>query len=413
MIRETFKGHTLFLKNTVWQYCLQAIKYLLPLATLPYLIRVLSPEGYATVSYTTSFMAFVQVFIEYGFNLSGTRKVASAKTLDELNSIIGSALRARLLLCVVVGVVVSIVSCFIPTLSNNLLYALLAYIAACGRALAPDFLFQGKEQMGPLTIRYLLSKGSSTVLTFVLVHGMGDLLLVPVLDIFASAIALVWSFASAKKLFGTRPIAVPLSTVMHDIKNSTLYFVTNMSGSALNGLTTVFVGLAISSAEVIAFWSLAMSTVNAVKQMYYPIVNSLYPHITKSQDFNFVKKILVLALPFVGVGVVLFVVLSNTFALILGGEEYLPAAAIMAVSAPNLFFTFFNSLLGWPVLGALGKVSTLTKNVLLSSAFNLIMLIIITVQFPDNIMLFAISRNVSEMLLFALDVIAVKKVFIN
>ena len=411
MIKEIFKGHALFLKNTVWQYCLQAIKYLLPLATLPYLTRVLSPEGYAIVSYTTSFMAFVQVYIEYGFNLSGTRKVASAKTSDELNSIVGSALQARLLLCVVVGVVVAIVARFIPMLNNNLLYASLAYIAACGRALAPDFLFQGKEQMGPLTIRYLLSKGSSTVLTFVLVHGMGDILLVPVLDIFASAIALVWSFASASKLFRARPVAVSLPTVLHDVKDSTLYFVTNMSGSALNGLTTLFVGLAISSTEVIAFWSLAMSTVNAVKQMYYPIVNSLYPHITKSQDFSFVKRILKLALPFVGIGVMLFVALSNTFALLLGGEDYLPAAGIMAVSAPNLFFTFFNSLLGWPVLGAMGKVSTLTRNVLLSSGLNLIMLAVITVFFSDNIMLFAISRNVSEISLFALDVMAVRKYF--
>lgn len=411
MIRKMFSGHTVFLKNTVWQYCLQAIKYLLPLVTLPYLTRVLAPEGYAVVSYTTSFMAFAQVFVEYGFNLSGTRGIASSNDSDELNLITSSALQARMVLCVVVGVAVGVIAQFIPTLRDNMLYTLMAYVAACGRALAPDFLFQGKEQMGPLTIRYFLSKGTSTLLTFVLVRGTADLLLVPALDIIASTIALLWSFLSARKLFGIRLVAVPASRVLADIRNSTLYFVTNMSGSALNGLTTLFVGLAISSPTVIACWSLAMSTVNAVKQMYYPIVNSLYPHITKNQDFGFVKKILLLALPFVGVGTVLFVLLSDTFALVLGGEGYLPAAQIMVISAPNLFFTFFNVLLGWPVLGAMGRVASYTRNVLVSSGINLAVLVLITAFVPENIILFAISRDLAEILLFAMQIVAVRDAF--
>lgn len=408
MIKDVFKGHKLFLKNTVWQYCLQAIKYLLPLATLPYLTRVLAPEGYAVVSYTTSFMAFVQVFVEYGFNLSGTRGIASSNDSDELNSITSSAFQARMVLCVVVGAAVGVIVQFIPTLRDNMLYTFMAYIAACGRALAPDFLFQGKEQMGPLTVRYLLSKGASTLLTFVLVRGTADLLLVPALDIIASVIALTWSFLSARRLFDVHLVAVPVERVLADIRNSTLYFVTNMSGSALNGLTTIFVGLAISSPSVIACWSLAMSTVNAVKQMYYPIVNSLYPHITKSRDFGFVKKIILLALPFVGAGTALFVLLSNMFALVLGGEGYLPAAQIMAISAPNLFFTFFNVLLGWPVLGAMGKVASYTRNVLVSSGVNLVALVLITVFARDNIILFAISRDAAEILLFVMQIVTVR-----
>ena len=154
-----------------------------------------------------------------------------------------------------------------------------------------------------------------------------------------------------------------------------------------------------------------MSTVNAVKQMYYPIVNSLYPHITKNQDFGFVKKILLLTLPFVGVGTVLFVLLSDTFALVLGGEGYLPAAQIMVISAPNLFFTFFNVLLGWPVLGAMGRVASYTRNVLVSSGINLAVLVLITAFVPENIILFAISRDLAEILLFAMQIVAVRDAF--
>ena len=358
-------------------------------------------------------MTFVQVFIEYGFNLSSTRKVASANGIGELSRIAGSALQARLAIGTITGIAVAVIACFIPLLRENAIYTTLAYIAAFGRALAPDFLFQGKEQMGPLTIRYFISKGFSTLLTFVFVRSVADILLVPALDIAASAIALWWSFRSARKLFSVTPKMVPPVQVVRDIKDSTLYFVTNMSGSALNGLTTLFVGIAISSADTIAFWSLAMSTVNAVKQMYYPIVNSLYPHITKNQDFAFVKKILLTALPFVAGGTLLFIALSDVFAVILGGADYLPSAGLMVALTPNLFFTFFNTLFGWPVLGAMGKVAVLTRNVLLSSGINLLMLVLITVLLPNNILLFAVARNVAEIILFVLHSATVLKIAVS
>ena len=59
-------AHTSFYKNTVWQYGLQLIKYLFPLITLPYLTRVLEPEGYAFYAYVVAFMAFAQVFVDFG-----------------------------------------------------------------------------------------------------------------------------------------------------------------------------------------------------------------------------------------------------------------------------------------------------------------------------------------------------------
>ena len=99
-----------------------------------------------------------------------------------------------------------------------MLYTMFAFVAVFGKALAPDFLFQGHENMGPLTTRYFVSKGVSTALTFIVVHSIDDILWIPILDILSSVIALAWSFISAKRMFGTTITFVPLCEALSELK---------------------------------------------------------------------------------------------------------------------------------------------------------------------------------------------------
>lgn len=180
---SSIKSHKSFYKNTVWQYGLQIVKYLFPLITMPYLTRVLEPEGYAVYAYVVSFMTFAQMFVDFGFNLSGTKRIAASTSTNDENRAIGAVTQARLFLCVLASLVVYIIASFIPLTAANLFYTMLAFVAVCGKALAPDFVFQGHENMRPITTRYFVSKGLSTALTFVFVHSLADIIWVPILDI--------------------------------------------------------------------------------------------------------------------------------------------------------------------------------------------------------------------------------------
>lgn len=402
--------HSAFYKNTLWQYVLQFIKYLLPLLTLPYLTRILEPEGYAVYAYVASFMTFAQTFVDFGFNLSGTKSVASAQDQD-LGLLVGSISQARVLLCVLAGGACVAIGCFIPIMRENAMYAALAYIAVCGRALAPDFLFQGKEQMAPITLRYLASKGTSTVLTFVFVRSSSDLLWVPVLDIVASAIALVWSFRVADRLFGLRIQWAAPERVLHELCVSGYYCLSNMASAAFSGFTTLVIGIAISDAAQISYWSLTMSAVSAVQSLYSPITNSLYPHMVVGGDFRFAKRLIALSLPFVLGGTVLFCVVADFIVLILGGPEYLPAAYLLRIVSPVLFFSFYGMLIGWPILGAMGKVKELTKTTVVSSMTSAAALCLVTLSGSSSVSFFALIRCATEFLMCVLRVYECRKAF--
>lgn len=388
--------HKQFYLNTVWQYVLQAIKYLFPLLTLPYLTRVLEPEGYAVYAYVVSFMSFAQTFVDFGFNLSGTKEVAAAKSTDQLGKVLGSITEARILLCVLGGAMCAGVGAFIPIIRDNALYVSLAYLAVCGRALAPDFLFQGKENLAPITTRYFVSKGFSTLLTFVFVRSINDILWVPILDIIASVIALAWSYAAATRLFKVHIVRRPASDAIRELLKSGYYCLSNMSSAAFSGLTTLIIGIVITDAAQISYWSLAMTAVQAVQALYSPITNSLYPHMVVNQDFAFAKRLTLISIPFIAGGTLLFVAIADYLVLILGGAAYLPGAFVMRLVSPVLVFSFYGMLFGWPILGAAGRVRELTMTTLISSISSLVTLVIIAVLGLSSIALFAVVRSLTE-----------------
>ena len=404
-------NHSSFYLNTLWQYGLQLIKYVMPLLTLPYLTRVLEPEGYAVYAYVVSFMTFAQTFVEFGFNLSGTKQVVEARDAIALGRITGSITQARLALCVLAGVACAIIGAFIPIMRENALYACLAYIAVCGRALAPDFLFQGKEQMAPITVRYFLSKGASTALTFVFVHSMADILWVPLLDIVASIIALVWSFSSARRMFGLRIEWVELNVYLKELARSGYYCLSNMSSTAFSGFTTLLIGVAIKDPAQISYWSLSMTAIGAVQSLYSPIINSLYPHMVVQGDFGFAKRLAVISVPFVFGGTALFFVLSEFIMFVLGGAQYLPGVYVLRLVAPVLVFSFYGMFFGWPVLGAVGRVKELTATTLVSSLASIAVLIAVTGAGMASVAVFAVVRSLTEAFMCALRLNECRKVF--
>lgn len=394
--------HASFYKNTLWQYGLQFVKHLLPLVTIPYLTRVLEPSGYAVYAYVVSFMQFMQVLVDFGFNLSGTRRVAAAESVREMNLVIGRITLARLMLCGAGLLATLAATLLIPMLRANALYTVLAYAAVCGRGLAPDFLFQGKEKMGPLTTRYLLSKGTSTLLTLALVHSFADILWVPILDILASGIALAWSFATARRLFGTS-IALPkFSESLGELRVSALYFVSNMASSAFSGLATLVIGAVLTDAAEVSYWSLAMTGITAVQTLFTPITNSLYPRMVVSGDFAFVRKLGLIALPVLAVGTTAYAVLSDFIVLVLGGEAYLPGSYVLMATAAVIPLSYYGMSFGWPVLGASGNVRAMTISTVSAGAFNVAALLLLWALGQVSLISVSVVRVATEAVLMVM-----------
>ena len=249
-----------------------------------------------------------------------------------------------------------------------------------------------------ITIRFILMKVISTVLTFVFIKNDSNLLWIPVLDIISSFIAIVLVFAEIKKIDLKMKFS-GIKNVMKSIKNSFVYFISNVASTSFNALSTIIIGIYVSPTEV-AYWSICMQIIGTIQACYSPISDGIYPEMIRSKNINLIKKILKIFLPIITVGCIATFFLAKPVLMILGGEKYLPGVPILQMLIPNLFVGFLAIIYGWPTLGAIGKEKEATKTTIYAIMVHILLLVILILTKNFTLYTIAVVRVITEFVLF-------------
>ena len=388
------------IRNTGMLFIFQIAKMLFPFITLPYLTRVLSTEAYGTVAYVKTVMSYMQITVDFGFMLSATRDVVNNKSDKRaLETVMGDTLLARVILGVCAFFALIIFTLLLPILHNNIIYTFLSYIVIFETIFLMDYLFRGLEIMHVITIRFIVMKIISTILTFAFVKSDNDILLIPAFDIFGSTIAIILVLFEIKKL-KLKFRCSGIKKAIYSIRDSFVYFISNAASTSFNALSTLLIGLRINATEV-AYWSVCMQVATSIQACYTPISDGIYPEMIKTKNINLIKKILKIFMPIVTVGCILAYFLADFGMLILGGEKYLPAANIFRLLIPILFFDFPAVIIGWPALGAIEKIKETTISTVVSVVLNVFLLLGLMFLNKFSLYNIAIARSLTEFSLFA------------
>ena len=396
-------------KNTFFQYLLQAAKYLFPFITVAYLTRVLGTEVYAVRAYVMAAMTFMLMFLEFGFTNYGTKSIAEAASLEEEREETSAITYCRVMLCGVGAIALVPITLALPIMAANPLYVAVAFVGTCFKALLPDYVFRGQEDMGIITYRYVVSHAIAIGLMFILVKSPEDLIYVAVLESLGSLVALVWSWENVvrKRRIGFMKVGFArLKAVMGE---SAIFFISTMATGILSSITMLFIGYFIQDKAQISYWSVAMTAVVAVQALYSPITNSLYPHMVKRRDFAILKRLMMIGMPVVVIGVIAFAYLGDVVMLVLGGEQFVSGGYVVALVAPILLFSFPAVMLGFPVLGAVGRIKQLTTSSVSASLFQIIGLCVLGATGLFSIVTVAFLRCGCEAVLMGVRIFFVWK----
>lgn len=397
------------LGNTAMLYVMTFAKLVLPLITLPYLTRVLSKEGYATVSYVKNCMTYVQLFTDFGFILSSVKDIAQAEDSDELGRITGNTFLSKLILSIGSGVVLLLMCAFIDVLRENAAFVLLSYISVVITVFLADFLFRGIEKMHYVTLIFVASKSVSTALTFVFISSDKDILLIPTLDIIASVVAVMISFLVIKHL-KIKVRTSGLADCLALIKSSFVYFLSSIATTAFSALNTLLVGIFMKDdLSAVANWSVCLTIISAIQNLYSPICNGIYPYMIKEKSLGFIHKILALFMPIVALGCAFSFFFSRTALIIVGGGEYAEADSLLRAMIPILFFSFPAQIYGWPTLGAIGKAKETTSTTIIAAAVQVAGIAVLLITNKFTLVPLAILRGTTEAVLLTLRMVAVYK----
>ncbi len=398
------KGDRKVTNNIVMLYVLNITQLALPLVTLPYLTRVLSVSGYGIVSYVKSLIIYVTLIIEFGYLLSGTREVVNARhDRYQLGLIMGRITEAKLLLSLLAFIALLGMTMIIPLLHRYPLFTILSFGTPFLSIFLFDYLFRGLERMSIITYRFLIMKGISTALTFIVIHGDRQLLLIPVLDIFGSLVAVVWVYHEIRKM-GLKLHFDHLASVWHSLRVSFTYFVSDVASTAFGALNTLFVGIYLSAADV-AYWGLIMTMIGAVQSMYTPISDGIYPHMIATKSLHLLGKILLLFTPLLAIGGLIAYFGAHLIMLIIGGSKYLVAANYLQKCVPLLIISFYALIFGWPALGAIDKVKETTITTLIAAGLQVAGLALLIVSGNFNLPLLIFVRTLTEISMAGLRMI--------
>ena len=186
-----------------------ALGLVVPLLTVPYLARVLRPEGWAPVLVAQALAAWLLLLLDYGFDLSATRAIAQARgnarsstsghapahasrdagdnegsvardsdspdiNALAIRAIVWRVQHAKLLLVPIAIVLMLIAYALIPALQHAHRLMLWTVLFGIVRGLNPLWFFQGLEKMRGAVLTDTAGKvlGALSVLLFV--HGPND-----------------------------------------------------------------------------------------------------------------------------------------------------------------------------------------------------------------------------------------------
>jgi PST family polysaccharide transporter len=124
-----------------------AIRLVLPLLIIPILARRIAADDFGVYMYAISTSAWLSIFVEYGFNISATREIASSSDKKSIARTVAGTQTAKLLLVLATLPLLCCAIFLLPVFQEHLFWAVTAWGLGVLTALSPIYYFQGREDL--------------------------------------------------------------------------------------------------------------------------------------------------------------------------------------------------------------------------------------------------------------------------
>lgn len=237
------KDGKVLVKNFTYLSILQVAGYIFPLITIPYLARTIGAEGYGKIAFASAIIIWIQTITDWGFNFTATRDVAQNRdNADKVSEIFSNVLWARLLLCLLSGIILLVLVITIPTFRENSGVIFVSFLMVPGHILFPDWFFQAIEKMKYTTFFNLIIKLVFTIAVFLYIKERNDYIYQPLL----TSIGYIISGFGALYLIIRKwkySIKKPqIKQILTTIRGGFDVFINNLMPNLYNSLSVVLLG---------------------------------------------------------------------------------------------------------------------------------------------------------------------------
>lgn len=295
-------------KNFLSLLSLRGLEFLIPLLTLPYLLRTIGIEKYGLVGFGYSFALFFGAVVQFGFGVTATRDIARNRhnpiAVGELYS---TVLTCSGLLALGATFIATMAVLFFSNLREFWQLHLLSLSQVLIQSILPVWFFQGMERMAYIAYLNLASKIVLIIGLFLFVHAPDDYLYIPLINIISAVLVLCGSIWIVKRVFDIQLEKPKWGQIKTTFVSGRHAFINQFSPNLYNNSTTFLLG-SFSGGYSLGLFSAATKIVDAVSSVGYIVSNTFLPYLSRSIENHETFKRIMLAGGLVGS---LFLLLSS------------------------------------------------------------------------------------------------------
>ncbi len=384
-------------KNLSALTLIQIINLLIPLITLPYLARVLGVIAFGKLSLCLAIIQYIIIFIEYGFHLSVTAKVAENRNnIKQLNKIFFTTLFAKIALGFIATLVSAYAIIYIKQLNDMAFLILCSYGSVIAAVIQPLWLFQGLERMDIVAKNNVIFRLLSVPLIFFFINEPNDIYRFALIQSAIAVVSVIFLLVEVKINNLISKFYLPtLNEIYCHVLEGRHLFVSIAAVSLYTNTNIVMLGL-FSNNIAIGYFAATDKIKNAFLSITTPFTQAIYPKVNflMATDRNSAVTYLVRHFVIYCAVATIYSFLIYIFAPILVrallGEEYLTIVNNLRVLAILPLLVILTNFYGTQIMLPLGLKKQFMYLVVIAGFLNISILIPLISRYEDLGACFAI-----------------------
>ena len=170
--------------------------------------------------------------------------------------------------------------------------------------------------------------------------------------------------------FNIRLKAPKLSEIKSTINHSFEYFLSRLAIAIYLNTNVILVGI-LFSPQSAGYYGGAEKLLFAITTFYAPLIETINPYVSRTKNIPFIKKILLATTSLNTIGCILAFFIAPFIVPLILGTDFKPAIQLFQWMLIVAFLHLPTSMIGYPVLGALGYEKTANRSVIIGAVIHL------------------------------------------
>jgi PST family polysaccharide transporter len=256
----------------------------------------------------------------------------------------------------------------------------------------------------------IASKLVYTVCIFIFIRDVDNFLFLPISLGISNSCAVFLTWYELLKKMQIRIKIASLKKTFDFLHDSSVFFLSSIAVSIYTVSNTIILGMKYPSASL-AQYGAANSLIANMRALLSPISNSIYPYMVANKNYKLVKKIIWLLMPVIVLGCAGLYVFAKPIIVFICGNDYSNAVPIFKAMLPLVIISLPTYLLGYPVMGAIGRINIANISVMMGALFHIIGLVLLYTTGIMSFINIALLTGLTELVVFSIRLTVVIRYF--